>query len=82
MVVENVTGWLDSPPLNGNDAARVISDGAAWGPKTLGARIVTISGVAMGPRDQLGAFRDQLGARAAPASPRRCRSLTAGQSAR
>jgi hypothetical protein len=69
IVVEQVTGWLDSPPLNGNDAARVISDGAAWGPKTLGARIVTITGVAIGPRDQLGAFRDQLGARAAARQP-------------
>jgi hypothetical protein len=69
MVVESVVGWLDSPPLNGNDAARVISDGSAWGPKTLGARVVTIGGVATGPRDQLGALRDQLGARACAREP-------------
>jgi hypothetical protein len=61
-VIENVTGWLDSPPLNGNDAARAVADGSAWGPKTLGARTIVLSGACTGPRPQLGAMRDQLAA--------------------
>jgi hypothetical protein len=68
-VVTNVEGWLDSPPLDGNDVARVISDGAAWGPKTLGPRTVVISGKASGPREELGLFRDQLARRAAAREP-------------
>jgi hypothetical protein len=69
LVVERVDGWLDSPPLNGNDVARVISDGAAWGPKVLGPRSVTITGAAAGPRDLLGQLRDELAARAANRAP-------------
>jgi hypothetical protein len=69
IVVENVDGWLDSPPLNGNDVARVISDGAAWGPKVHQARTITISGAAAGPRNLLGQYRDQLAARAASRVP-------------
>ena len=68
-IIENVEGWLDSPPLNGNDAARSIADGSAWGPKTLGARHVTLHGAATGPRDQLGWLRGQLAARAAARYP-------------
>lgn len=68
-VVELVDGWTDSPPLNGNDAARAVADGSAWGPKTLGARVVTITGVVMGPRDQLGLMRDQLAQRAVARDP-------------
>jgi hypothetical protein len=68
-VVENLEGWLDSPPLDGNDVARVISDGAAWGPKVLGPRIITITGAATGPRDELGRFRDDLATRAASRVP-------------
>jgi hypothetical protein len=68
-IVENVTGWLDSPPLDGNDTALVISDGSAWGPKVLGARTIVISGAVAGPRDQLAAFRDQLAVRAASRQP-------------
>lgn len=68
-VIENVEGWLDSPPLHGNDAVRSIADGAAWGPKTLGARQVTLHGAAAGPRDQLGWLRGQLATRAAARYP-------------
>jgi hypothetical protein len=68
-VIENVEGWLDSPPLTGNDAGRAIADGAAWGPKTLEARIITLHGAAAGPRDELGWLRDQLAARAAARTP-------------
>jgi hypothetical protein len=69
VVVENLSGWLDSPPLEGNDVARVISDGASWGPKVLGPRSITISGAATGPRELLGRFRDQLSAKAAKRVP-------------
>ena len=69
IVVEKVEGWLDSPPLHGNDADRAIADGAAWGPKVLGARHITIHGAAAGPRDVLGRFRHQLVRRAASREP-------------
>jgi hypothetical protein len=68
-VVERVEGWDDSPPLAGNDALRSIADGAAWGPKTLGPRVVVIDGVVIGPRAELGWWRDQLAARAARRVP-------------
>ena len=68
-VVENIEGWLDSPPLNGNDAARAVADGSAWGPKTLGARVVTVTGAATGPRELLAGLRDQLAALAASRDP-------------
>ena len=68
-VVTSVEGWLDSPPVNGNDVARTISDGAAWGPKVLGPRTIVIHGAAAGPRDELGSFRAQLAARAAGRDP-------------
>jgi len=68
-VVTNLEGWLDSPPLDGNDVARVISDGAAWGPKVLRQRTVVLSGAATGPREELGRFRDQLAVRAAAREP-------------
>jgi hypothetical protein len=69
LVVENITGWLDSPPVDGNDVDRVISDGAAWGPKVRRARQVVITGAAAGPRAELGKLRDQLAARAANREP-------------
>jgi hypothetical protein len=69
VVVERVEGWLDSPPLDGNDVPRVISDGAAWGPKVLRQRLVTITGAAAGPRAELGRLRDQLAARAVNREP-------------
>ena len=68
-VVERVEGWLDSPPVDGHDAARSIADGAAWGPKTLGPRTIVITGAAAGPRGALGSFRDALAARAAAREP-------------
>ena len=68
-VIENVEGWLDSPPVNGNDAARSIADGSAWGPKTLGARHITLHGVVAGPRDLLGWVRNELVARTVNRTP-------------
>jgi hypothetical protein len=69
VVVEDIDGWLDSAPLDGNDVARVISDGASWGPKVIRQRVITISGAVTGPRDLLGQFRDQLAVRAAARQP-------------
>jgi len=71
IVTEDVTGWLDSPPLDGGDIARVLSDGAAFGPKVLQARVITLQGIVTtggGPAD-LPPFRDQLAARAANRQP-------------
>jgi hypothetical protein len=68
-VVTGVTGWLDSPPLNGNDVQRVISDGSAWGPKVLQARTIVISGAASGPREPLAELRHQLAKRAVNREP-------------
>ena len=69
LVVEDITGWDDSPPLDGNDVPRVISDGAAWGPKVLRQRVITITGSATGPRVLLGQYRDELTVRAAAREP-------------
>jgi hypothetical protein len=68
-IVEDIEGWEDSPPIDGHDAERSIADGAAYGPKTLHARIITIHGAATGQRDRLQWFRDQLVARAASRQP-------------
>ena len=46
-----------------------LADGVAWGAKTLGARVITLSGAAQGPPDQLAALRDQLAMRAASRYP-------------
>ena len=48
----------------------MISDGAAWGPKVLRQRTITISGAATGPRELLGPFRDELTVRAADRAPK------------
>ena len=68
-VVTAVDGWYGSPPLDGNDLARVLTDGALFGYKTLGARLVTISGGATGPRDLLNAFARNLAGKAAGRQP-------------
>lgn len=59
-VVETVTGWYASPPLNGHNIERALGDGAVLGTKRLGPRVVTINGAAVGPRDRLMDFRDHL----------------------
>lgn len=68
-VVTSVEGWLDSPPVQGNDVQRVISDGSAWGPKVLNQRTIVIHGAATGPRDLLGRLRDDLAVRTAAQEP-------------
>ena len=69
-VIEDVTGWLDSPPLNGNDLNRALSDGSAFGVKTLEARVVILQGVVRAdtPAGVPGA-RDQLAAKVAARNP-------------
>lgn len=79
VLVENVEGWLDSPPLTGHDAERSLADGSAWGPKVLGARHITIHGAIAGPRDVLGRFRHQLAARAAAREPAELSIVDGGQ---
>lgn len=68
-VVEDVTGWYDSPPYDGRDATFVLMDGAQRGPKTAGPRDIVITGVGLGSRSALALFRDDLIVRAAAASP-------------
>jgi hypothetical protein len=68
-IVENVDGWVGSPPSDGHDAARAVADGSAWGPKTLGARTITVTGASLGPRGVLAGFRDALAMRAANRQP-------------
>jgi hypothetical protein len=68
-VVEDVTGWYDSPDYDGHDTALVLSDGSLTGPKTAAARTVTINGSAVGPPPALALFRDQLVTRAARLVP-------------
>lgn len=69
-VVTLVTGWYGSPPLNGNNVERSLSDGSVWGRKLLGAREVTIEGCAIGPRPRLMEWRDLLVSRATDRFPR------------
>jgi len=71
-VIEDVAGWLDTPPLNGNDIDRALSDGAAYGVKTLEARQIILQGAvaaAAGAQSALPNARDQLAAKAAARSP-------------
>lgn len=68
-VVELVTGWYASPPLDGRDVERALADGSVWGNKLLRAREVTITGAVVGPRRRIIGFRDQLAARAAGRRP-------------
>jgi hypothetical protein len=71
IVTEDVAGWLDSPPLDGGDIARALSDGVAYGPKILGARQIVISGVVItdGTSADLPPFRDKLAAKASARTP-------------
>jgi hypothetical protein len=68
-IVENVDGWYSSPVVEGRDAALVLADGAAWGPKTMQAREVVVTGAIAGPADRLANWRDDLAARAVARVP-------------
>ena len=68
-IVENVEGWYATPEFEGRDTERTLTDGAAWGAKTLNARHVAITGAAVGPRAQIMSLRDQLAWRAALREP-------------
>jgi hypothetical protein len=62
VAVTNLEGWYGTPPLNGNDMERALSDGAIWGPKVIGGRVLNIEGAASGPRDLCLMFARQLAA--------------------
>jgi hypothetical protein len=68
-VVEDVTGWHDTPDFNGNDLALVLADGSVYGPKTANARTVSISGSVIGPPAALATFRDRMARRASALVP-------------
>jgi len=68
-IVENVTGWYDTPTLNGRDTERALADGGNWGFKTIEQREITVTGAAAGPRAQLMNWRDQLAGLAAEREP-------------
>jgi hypothetical protein len=69
-VIEDVAGWVDSPPLNGNDIDLGLSDGSAYGAKTLEARLVVLQGIVLAAAAAaLPAARDQLAGKAAARSP-------------
>ena len=73
-VVTLVEGWYGSPPLAGNDLLRVLTDGAVYGYKTLGPRVVAITGAATGPRDLLNQFARNLAGKRPAGSRRHCSS--------
>ena len=73
MVVEDVAGWYDSPPLDGGDLDRALSDGSAYGPKVLGARVVVVQGAVVADEGDdpasLIVMRHQLAGKAAARTP-------------
>jgi hypothetical protein len=69
IVVEDCTGWWDTPAFDGHDVALDLADGAMYGPKVMAAREITLTGAAVGPRPDLLEFRDQLAMRAAAREP-------------
>ena len=72
-VVTDVAGWYGSPPLNGGDLDRQLTDGAIFGFKTVGARVVTITGAAAADavdyRAVINQFARDLAARAVRPQP-------------
>lgn len=68
-VVENVTGWYDSAPLNGNSAERALADGGFYGLKVIEPREVTVTGAAVGPRVDIMGWRDRIAGLCAERQP-------------
>jgi hypothetical protein len=64
-VVTDISGWYGTPALDGHDLTLALSDGAVYGTKTVGPRVITIQGTADGPRDQCIDLSRQLAALAA-----------------
>jgi len=50
VIVTNVEGWYGTPVLDGHDLDLALTDGALAGVKTIHERLVTITGIANGPR--------------------------------
>jgi hypothetical protein len=71
LVIESVQGWLDSPPLAGNDLDRALSDGSAYGPKVLQARLVVLQGCVItdGDPTDMTPMRDLLAGKASARQP-------------
>jgi hypothetical protein len=69
LICEEVNGWYGTPPLHGHDIDRVLTDGAVFGAKVTGARVVTLTGAAAGPHAALIALARELAARAAARQP-------------
>lgn len=68
-IVQDVEGWYDTPPIDGHNVNRDLWDGALYGPKVFNGREVTISGTALGQRQALIGFRDQIAQRVADKQP-------------
>jgi len=72
-VVTDVSGWYGSPPLAGNDLARQLTDGSIFGFKTVGARVIAITGAAIADdaddRAVINTFARDLAARAVNPQP-------------
>jgi hypothetical protein len=63
-IVTNVEGWYGSPPIDGHDLERALTDGALWGPKIIHARAVTITGTGYGTREGCVQFSREIEQRA------------------
>lgn len=61
-IITDVEGWYGTPPLNGNDLTRLLADGSVWGSKVTAARVVAITGAAIGPRPVLLSYVRELAA--------------------
>jgi hypothetical protein len=68
-IVEDVTGWYGTPPLDGGDSERALADGGAFGHKVIGPRQVEITGAVAAPRSALMDWHDMLTSRAAQRAP-------------
>jgi len=69
LICEEVNGWYGTPPLHGHDIDRVLTDGAVFGAKVTGGRVVTLTGAAAGPHAALVALARELAVRAAARQP-------------
>jgi hypothetical protein len=68
-VVTSVDGWYGSPPVDGHDLTRALTDGAVRGTKIVAPRTVAITGAAAGPRALTLWFARALSAQAVSSQP-------------
>jgi hypothetical protein len=62
LVTTDVDGWYGSPPQQGNDLDRALTDGAVFGAKVTGRRTITLTGAAIGPHNGLVLLSRELAA--------------------